>query len=540
MKTNSTLWNEIKYYNIPEFTILGLILYIIRDLVVTLVCMSSDISYLSPLYNLYEFTVYFVLFGIWFILTFVTIRQKLYFRKTGRNFIKDNHKYKRTFTELVDYFRDAEPHRLDTSSFAEKNWRKATGIILGRDGKKLIQIPTNCESNISIMGPPGSGKTTGFAISNAVKFRGSVLAIDIKGDIYNYTKKHRKILRFCPDHPDALTVSYHFNPLAHINEMNCTERKLYIESMGTVLIPDQNGSSDSNYFSSRARKYFQGITHMMLHDNPDTTFPDIVHAILKGNYADWVFKARETECIEAAELLLSFEGNSEKNVSSAYDALCTAMTSYSNPVLDTLLKGDKRCISMECLEKGYDVYLQISQEHLNVYAPLFTLIVQSFSTAFSKRKDSSTGIKNRPILMLLDEFPQMTFSYELINKNLSTLRSKSVIIAMLQQNRSQLEYKYTPIGTSSILGNCNYQLILGSNDPSSSEQYSKMFGLKKVLKIGNNVTHAEKASSGKNIQEAREPVFYPEDFGDLDATNEMILYAKGKYCRCQKINVIKD
>ena len=68
-------------------------------------------------------------------------------------------------------------------------------------------------------------------------------------------------------------------------------------------------------------------------DDPETNFPDIVHAILKGNCFDWVTDAMESECIEAKELLSPFFGNNEKNVSGAYDNLCTAMTPFSNPIL---------------------------------------------------------------------------------------------------------------------------------------------------------------------------------------------------------------
>ena len=92
--------------------------------------------------------------------------------------------------------------------------------------------------------------------------------------------------------------------------------------------------------------------------------------------------------------------------------------------------------------------------------------------------------------MLLDEFPQLSFSYDLINSNLSTLRSKAVICILIQQNLSQLDYRYRHEGTRSILGNCNYQLILGSNDISSSKVFSDMIGSKKILKVSNSFSSA--------------------------------------------------
>lgn len=534
------LWYTIKYYCVIPLSIFAIFLFLAKDLIFKIFCNISSITDRSPFYRLYELFIPLMLLALWVFIFFTVTREKLYFSKTSRHFGKDNGKYKRSYHELVEYFEDADPHRLDTSTFPELTWNNSSGLIFGMDGNKLITIPSNSECNIAIFGPPGSGKTSGIAIINAMRFKGSVLAVDVKGDLYNYVSKNskRKILRFCPDNPNALRESCHFDPFAGIDKMDITDKKLYLESVATVLIAD-DGGSEGNYFTSRARKMFQGITHLILHDTPDASFPDIIHAILQGNIFEWVTKSMESDCTASKELLASFFGNSEKNVSSAYDALTTALVHFSNPVLDELLSNKGKCISINDLEKGYDVYLQISQEHLDAYAPLFTLIIQSFSTAFTKRPDTSTGAKNRPILMLMDEFPQLTFSYKIINSNLSTLRSKSIICMIIQQNLSQLQYRYKDEGSRSIVGNCNYQIILGSNDINSSKVFSDTFGSKKVLKICNSETVSDKNSTGRSIQEATEKIFPPEHFGDLPSQNKMIIYFKGKYCECNKLNCYK-
>ena len=535
------LWYAIKYYCIIQFTIFAIALFIANDYVFNLTCNYFNVTQQSPFYKLFQFAIPLGLAALWLFIVFMICREKSYHYKTGRNFGHDSSKYKRSYAELVEYFQDAEPHKLDTSLFKPMPWRDAKGIIFGVENGKLIKIPSNSECNIAIFGPPGAGKTSGIAIINAITFQGSVLAVDVKGDLYNYVSKHtdRKIVRFCPDSPTALKDSVRFDPFAELKQMDDTDKKLYLESVATVLIADEGGS-DGNYFTTRARKMFQGITHLILHSNPDASFPDIIHAILQGNVFEWVTKAIESDCEPAKELLASFYGNSEKNVSSAYDAMTTALVHFSNPILDELLSNKGNCISIKTLEQGTDLYLQISQEHLDAYAPLFTLLIQSMSTAFTKRPDSSTGVKNRPILMLLDEFPQLTFSYKLINSNLSTLRSKSVICMVIQQNLSQLEYRYQPTGARSILGNCNYQIILGSNDINSSKVFSDTFGKKKVLKISNSETTSQNNTTGRSVQEATEKVFEPEYFGDLSTNNKMIIYFKGKYCEATKLNCYKD
>lgn len=535
------LWYTVKYYCMIPFAILAIVLAYANDYIFEISCEYMKLTERQPLYNIYKMTVPIGLATIWFMIVFSICRDKRYRYLTGRTYRTDNSKYKRSYHELVEYFQNADPHKLDTSTFEKVPWRSAKGIIFGTDKGRLIQIPSNSECNIAIFGPPGSGKTSGIAIINAMSFQGSVLAVDVKGDLYNYVSTHtkRKIVRFCPDSPTALKDSVRFDPFAELRQMDDTDKKLYLESVATVLIADEGGS-DGNYFSTRARKMFQGITHLILHSNPNASFPDVIHAILQGNVFAWVTKAIESDCEPAKELLASFYGNSEKNVSSAYDALTTALVHFSNPILDELLSKNGNCISIKTLEQGTDLYLQISQEHLDAYAPLFTLLIQNMSTAFTKRPDSSTGVKNRPILMLLDEFPQLTFSYKLINSNLSTLRSKSVICMVIQQNLSQLEYRYQPTGARSILGNCNYQIILGSNDINSSKVFSDTFGKKKVLKISNTETSSQNNTTGRSVQEATEKIFEPEYFGDLSSNNKMIIYFKGKYCEANKLNCYKD
>lgn len=531
----------ISYYRIQKFLIAALLIFFTNPLLIPVVCWIFEISETNMLYPLFQKTVPLVSWCLWVSIFFYNVRSRHYHALTGRNYTYDTQHYKRTYASLLDYYKDAEPHKLDTSAFPELLWQHASGLIFGRDGIHLIAIPSNSECNIAVFGPPGSGKTSGLAIINAMQFNGSVLAVDIKGDLYHYVHRHSKrtIIRFAPDAKDALQISCRFDPLSGLESMDETDQKLYLENMATVLIPDEGGN-DGNYFPSRARKLFQGIAHLMLSENSNASFPDIIHAILQGNVFDWVNKAINSSCIPAKELLASFYGSNEKNVSGAYDTLTTAMVHFSNPALDELLSKGGDCIGIEDLENGSDIYLQISQEHLDAYAPLFTLLIQSFSTAFTKRPDSSTGIKNRPILMLMDEFPQLTFSYKMINRNLSTLRSKSVICMIIQQNLSQLEHRYQATGARSIIGNCNYQVILGSNDINSSETFSKMFGSKKILRISNSVSHSKQTATGKSVQEAETRVFPPEHFGDLPSKLKMILYAKGKYAEITKLNCYKD
>lgn len=530
----------IHAFHLIGFTLAAVLLLFLQGPITLLLCILLGIhSKENFLYDAIAGLSPVISYGLWAAFLVARYKTVIYRFQTGRDHQYDRNHYHRSTGDLTDYFKDADPHRLDSSIFPYLPWKSADGIIFGTDAGRLISIPSDSEGNIAVFGPPGSGKTSGIAIMSAMQFSGSVLAVDIKGDLYNFVSRNsnRKILRFAPDHPDARNISCHFDPLDHFQLMDETDQKLYLKNMATVLIQD-DGGNDGNYFSSRARKIFQGVAWLMIYENSQTSFPEIVHAILQGNVFDWVKKALDSDCEQAKECLASFFGNSEKNVAGAYDALTNALLDFSNPVLDHLLRKSDHSISTDLLEDGYDIYLQIRQEHLTAYAPLFTLIVQSLSQELLNRPDSSTGVKNRPILMLLDEFPQLSFSYDLINSNLSTLRSKAVICMLIQQNLSQLDYRYRHEGTRSILGNCNYQLILGSNDISSSKVFSDMIGSKKILKVSNSFSSATQVSTSKSVQETETKIFPPESFGDL--SDQAILYYKGKYVKLKKLNCYKS
>ena len=493
------------------------------------------------------------LLGLGIFVLYKIVQSTIYRLKTGRNYGVDHSKYKRSYSELVKYFCIADTHLHNLDGFKAEKWEKAEGIMFGTVGRKLINLPSDSEGNIFVAGSPGSRKTTGVVIPTCARYGGSVLAIDIKGDIYNFCKDYRSILRFCPDLKDekgnsiAIENSAHFNPFGSLSGMSESDKKLFLENMALALIPDK-GSSDGDYFSSRARNLFVGITHFLLSLKSDLTFPELLHAILHHQQPSgiqiepfpidvfgWVNTIRQSDCLAAVERVASLYRNSEKNVSGAFDCLATALTPFSNNILDTLLDGKGSSISCKSLEDGYDIYLQIDQDNLLVYAPLFTMMVSSFISDFTRRPDTSTRAKNRPILILLYEFPQLSFNYDMINSALSTLRSKSVQCMRIAQNVAQLSREYQNDGWRSLLGNCQYQLVLGTNEELTQKHFSTLFGSRRILKISNSdsLPKTPREKESRTITEDREPIYQMEDFGDLG--DRLIIYYNGKRIEAKKI-----
>lgn len=486
-------------------------------------------SYLSTFSSTFvDKFVYIFAYGFLGYCYFKYLQKYIYNLKTNREYGKDHADYKRSWSELIEYFKDSDPYRIQPSTLPVQDWKNTEGIILGKVGNRLVKRDSAAVGNLAVFGLPGCGKTTSQIITSALQFAGSTLVIDIKGDVLNATKCKRNVKVFAPE--DAKN-SCHFNPFEGIATLSMTDRRIFIENIANIVIQDE-GEDDGKFFVDGGRDYFCGIALYLLSENINTTFPEVTSALLLGNAFDWVRTVIDSDCQEAKEYLASYFGANEKNVAGCYAAACKACRPLNNGDLATLLDGKGDCISMQTLEDGNDIYIEIPQDKIKAYAPITTIIVQNIMTGFQRRPDSSSGKELRPILMILDEFPQLRFDFATLTMALSTLRSKKVTLFLAQQSIAQISKRYGEDGFREIMDTCAYISIMSAQDPKSREYFQKLIGQKKVLKIANSENNNDRGNISRTVQETTEFIYQPEDFGNLG--DKVVICANGKYIEAEK------
>lgn len=437
--------------------------------------------------------------------------------------IWDALRYNKSLVQIADFRRTADNYQLDISAYPVQSWRNTDGVILGSIDGRCIHRPTASEGNLALFALPGAGKTTAQIIPTALKFGGSVLAIDIKGDILKATQDHRNIKIFAPDDPSA---SCHFDPISGLRSMSRTERLNYIEQLADILIPTAGTGKDADYFVKGAKDFFCGVTCQMYDCDPATTFSDIISTLVyakKGDGNEIVAKIHANGSTDAKAYLASYHASNERNVAGCYNHCVTALRPIA--MLLPILDSGSDCISIDTLTDGYDIYIEVPQDKIALYAPVTSLIIQAFLTAFMQRPDAADT--NRPILFLLDEFAQLHLDFVTISTALSTLRSKNVSLFLAMQSVAQLNNRYTPDKAREIIDTCAYVSVMSAQDPASREYFSRMIGDKKVLR-----RHGDSAS------EATEPIVPPAQLGNLD--DQVLIYAHGKYCFADKTYYFRD
>lgn len=437
--------------------------------------------------------------------------------------IWDALRYNKSLIQIVDFRRNADNYQLDTTAYPEQSWRNTDGIILGQIDGRCIHRPTAAEGNLALFALPGAGKTTAQIIPTALRFGGSVLAIDIKGDILRATKDHRDIKIFAPDDP---STSCHFDPFTGLQSMSHTERLNYIEQLATILIPSAGSGKDADYFTQGAKDFFCGVAAQMYDRDPATTFGDVITTLVyakKGDGNEIVAKIHANGSMDAKAYLASYHTSNERNVAGCYNHCVTALRPIA--MLLPILNGDGDCISIDTLAQGYDIYIEIPQDKIALYAPVTSLMIQAFLTGFMQRPDATQT--NRPILFLLDEFAQLSLDFATISTALSTLRSKNVSLFLAMQSIAQLNNRYTPDKSREIIDTCAYVSVMSAQDPASRQYFSDMIGTKKILR-----------RHGDSATEATEPIVPPAQLGNLG--DQVLIYANGKYCFADKCYYFRD
>ena len=163
------------------------------------------------------------------------------------------------------------------------------------------------------------------------------------------------------------------------------------------------------------------------------------------------------------------------------------------------------------------VFIHVPQDRLEQWGSLLRLMVTQLIRHLERRpeKYSQEGEKERPLLVLLDEFASLG-RMEVITNALATLRSKNVTFALVLQSLAQLDMVYGADMRKVIVDNCQYKAILQVTEPDSQEYFSRLMGVRPGIRKGESQTFqpdGELASYGVQQQETYEPLLYPHTFG---------------------------
>lgn len=402
---------------------------------------------------------------------------------------------------------------------------KASGLMQGKGGfvfgqiqQKLVSKPENFPGHILIVGGPGIGKSKAVAIPTLLKWEGSILAVDVKGELQEITAKHRK------------GQTYIFNPIGEGDPYDPLYDCKTVEGaqdLARTLIPVPPDSPDPFWCNTAQGILAAGALEGALEG---ITFSDVIERMCTVPTEQLISELQQSQ-YKAVRVLSSVGvGIPEKTLGGVMAQLKSSLlTLGADPNIE-------KCTSFaswtpETLEHNSTIYLNIPEKVLKQYRSLWTLIVNQVLRHLSGRPEDS----EHPILILLDEFARLG-KIESIMDALATLRSRNVHIALFIQSMAQLEEIYGQTARKVIADTCSYKLVFGAEDPETQKYFSDLSGQRTVwvgsqgqgqgTTIGAGWLPNLNDNSSQGLVQQGTPLIRPEDFRKLQ---HPILFASTLY-----------
>ena len=421
-----------------------------------------------------------------------------------------------------------------------------TGFVLGKLGKPKRKgkfLVAKRFPHALIVAPTGRGKTSGFAIPNMLAWEGSAVVLDVKGEIFEATARHRrkqgdKVFRFAPtDFADRRTHRY--NPLLRISELkDAAQQQMELQLLASLFLQNEN---------ERVQGLLKGgidlfvAAGLLAFQRKKPSLGEIYRIAASDGNKQKEYMARGVEVEnEAARLIFTRLASTNNDTLTSYVSLLmtSGLDQWQNPAIDAATQVsdfDFRKIRKE----PFSVYLVVQPLMVKPLAPLIRLF---FSDLLAAMQDKEPGPDEPwPVMIMLDEFNRLG-KMPIVVESIETLRSYNGHLAIITQTIPALDEIYGENTRRALQGNAGVKLYLTPSDEKTVEELSKAVG--KTTKT----VVTKSRSIGKNPFEGRsqstrteETSLLPEDEARRLPLDEIVVVVDAQMpVRAKRIQYFDD
>ena len=443
--------------------------------------------------------------------------------------------------------------------FGQTHWQKrgemkangffgkpGTGFILGKLGSpksRARYITSKVFPHALIVAPTGRGKTSGFVIPNLLTWQGSAVTLDVKGECFEATARHRaaqgdKVYRFAPTDWEGKRT-HRYNPLLRIYELEDPARQqMELQLLATLFLQSDN---------DRVQGLLKGgidlfvAAGLLAFQRKRPNLGEIYRIAASGGNKQKEYVARGHEIDnKAAKLIFTRLASTNNDTLTSYVSLLmtSGLDQWQNPAIDEATQVsdfDFRTIR----KKPFTVYLVVQPLMVKPLAPLIRLF---FSDLLSAMQEKEPGKDEPwPVMIMLDEFNRLG-KMPIVVESIETLRTYRGHLAVVTQTIPALDEIYGENTRRALQGNAGVKLYLTPSDEKTIEELSKAVG--KTTKTV--ITRSR--SIGKNPFEGRsqstrteETSLLPEDEARRLPLDEIIMVVDAQMpVRAKRIQYFDD
>jgi type IV secretion system protein VirD4 len=426
------------------------------------------------------------------------------------------------------------------------NGKPGYSIFLGRFNGKDVRY--SGASHIYVNGPTRAGKGVGFVLPNAYEWRGSLIGLDIKREMWTEIGAARaglgqRVFMFSPGSAE----SHCWNPLDLVSPW--PERATDVANVARSLIPTP--ATGDAYWAETARGLFAGLLGYVL-DSDTMQGKRTIKSALKMMSRGRSLAAVMAEILVAEPDLNEFVadkfrqhiGREEKQRMSFEAHIVTALDGWNNKLVDDATSRSDFNIT-DLRRRPFTILIGTPVGNFGSVEAVVRLLIQQVHDVLLR---SLPGLDEpHKLLLMLDEFYQFGRMPEIVDRA-PLVAGYGFQIAVIAQGLTQLDVRYGKPTRDMLVGNMDVKLLIGVGDETTAKYFSDEIGKHYIRREGwgtsvgggNFIGGVPRASRTTQGRWELEPLMAPEALRRLDGKKSLLLI-RGQYAAVlDKINFFTD
>lgn len=423
-----------------------------------------------------------------------------------------------------------------------QRYNRISGPVFGKTSARFWSdyYLTNSEQPHSlIVAPTRAGKGVGIVIPTLLTFKGSVIALDVKGELFELTSRARKargdsVFKLAPLDPERRTSCY--NPLLDIMAMSPERQFTEARRLAANLITAKGQGAEG--FINGARDLFvAGILACIERGTPTIGAVYDLFAQPGEKYSLFARLAEETRNKEAQRIFDDMAGNDTKILTSYTSVLGDGgLNLWADPLVKAATSRSDFSI-YDLRRRRTCVYLCVSPNDLEVVAPLMRLLFQQVVSILQRSLPGKD--EKHEVLFLLDEFKHLG-RLEAIETAITTIAGYKGRFMLIIQSLSALTGTYDEAGKQNFLSNTGVQVFMATADDETPVYISKAIG--EYTFRARSTSYNQSRMFDRNIQNSDQGALLlrPEQVRLLPDKYEIVLIKGQPPLQLQKVRYYSD
>ena len=318
-------------------------------------------------------------------------------------------------------------------------------------------------TNLALVAPTGSGKTTRYVIPNVLQVQGSVVVTDPSGEIYRLTSGHLRNRGFGIQvlQPADVARSERFNPLANW----CRPQEL--RQLATILgMSVQSRGADPFWATSAVNLLWLSLAALVR--------VEAEQFVNLGNLR-WLLNHLGSIKREELDVFMVRHLGDQESVLAEYRAFCAqdpkvmaSILSSARAALELWADSEICCLTARntvdiaaLRQKPTAIYIVVPEHQIRYFGQLVNLF---YSACFSYCLKTGDQESDLPVYFFLDEFGNLGYVHDIASV-ITTLRKRRCSVSLILQELSQLQSVYGRDEARTIFsGGCANKLFFAGLD----------------------------------------------------------------------------